>query len=122
MALINGTTDICNSSRPIRKTEKEKIKKRFNTLGVEIKSAEDGLAIYLHESNQVKELSLSQIKDIYIGKITNWKEVGCSNAKIILYNRENNSRTYVYFKDHVLEGQDYTPNAQNMSEAVAVVN
>ncbi|MCX8010001.1 MAG: substrate-binding domain-containing protein, partial [Ignavibacteria bacterium] len=43
-ALINGTTDICNSSRPMKKTEKEKLKQRFNTLGVEIKVAKDGLA------------------------------------------------------------------------------
>ncbi|MBS4028807.1 MAG: phosphate ABC transporter substrate-binding protein [Ignavibacteriales bacterium] len=121
-ALINGTTDICNSSRPMKQSEKEKLKQRYNTLGVEIKTAKDGLAVYVHESNPVKELSLEQIKNIYTGKITNWKQLGGNDAKIILYSRENNSGTYVYFKDNVLDGDDFAPNAQNMPGTAAVVN
>lgn len=121
-ALINGTTDICNSSRPMKKSEKEKLKQRFNTLGVEIKVAKDGLAVYLNESNPVQELTLQQIKDIYTGKIINWKELGGQHAKIILYSRENNSGTYVYFKDNVLGGEDFSPSAQNMPGTAAVVN
>jgi len=121
-ALINGTTDICNSSRPMKKSEKEKLKQRYNTLGVEIKSAKDGLAVYVHESNPVQELTVAQIKDIYTGKITNWKNVGGLDVKIILYSRENNSGTYVYFKDNVLNGQDFAANAQNMPGTAAVVN
>jgi phosphate transport system substrate-binding protein len=121
-ALINGTTDICNSSRPIKKSEREKLKQRFNTLGVEIKSARDGLALYVNTANTVRELTLGQIKDIYTGKITNWKDVGGANAKIIVYSRENNSGTYVYFKDNVLNGEDFTPGAQNMPGTAAVVN
>ncbi|HWP81131.1 MAG TPA: phosphate ABC transporter substrate-binding protein [Bacteroidota bacterium] len=121
-ALINGTTDIAASSRPMKANEKEKLKQRFNTLGVEIKAARDGLAVYLHESNPVKELSLPQIKAIYTGKITNWKEVGGEDAKIILYSRENNSGTYVYFKDNVLEGADFVATAQNLPGTASVVN
>ncbi len=121
-ALINGTTDICNSSRPMKKSEKEKLKQRYNTLGVEIKSAKDGLAVYVHESNPVQELTIAQIKDIYTGKITNWKNLGGSDTRIILYSRENNSGTYVYFKDNVLNGQDFAANAQNMPGTAAVVN
>lgn len=121
-ALINGTTDICNASRPMKKTEKEKLKQRYNTLGVEIKSAKDGLAIYVQEANPVKELTIAQLKDIYTGRIMNWKEVGGNDAKIILYSRENNSGTYVYFKDNVLEGEDFTPSTQNMPGTAAVVN
>lgn len=120
--LINGTTDICNASRPMKKSEKEKLKQRYNTLGVEIKSAKDGLALYVHESNPVKELSLEQIREIYKGNITNWKQVGGNDAKIILYSRENNSGTYVYFKDNVLNGDDFAPSAQNMPGTAAVVN
>jgi phosphate transport system substrate-binding protein len=121
-ALINGTTDICNSSRPMKKSEKEKLKQRYNTLGVEIKAAIDGLAIYAQESNPVEELTLAQIKAIYTGKITNWKDVGGPDARIILYSRENNSGTYVYFKDNVLEGEDFAASAQNMPGTAAVVN
>jgi phosphate transport system substrate-binding protein len=70
----------------------------------------------------VQELSLAQIKAIYTGKITNWKDVGGPDARIILYSRENNSGTYVYFKDEVLEGEDFSPNAQHMPGTAAVVN
>ena len=121
-ALINGTTDICNASRPIKKTEREKLKQRFNTLGVEIKAARDGLAIYNNEASPVSELTLSQLKEIYSGRVTNWKDVGGPDAKIILYGRENNSGTYVYFKDNVLEGDDFSSSMQSMPGTAAVVN
>ncbi|MDI6803788.1 MAG: phosphate ABC transporter substrate-binding protein [Bacteroidota bacterium] len=121
-ALINGTTDICNSSRPMKRAEMDKLKQRYNTLGVEIKVAIDGLALYVNETNPVSELTLDQVKRIYQGKITNWKDIGGADSKIILYSRENNSGTYVYFKDNVLEGEDFSPSAQNMPGTAAVVN
>jgi phosphate transport system substrate-binding protein len=70
----------------------------------------------------VQELTLAQIKAIYISKITNWKEVGGPDSKIILYGRENNSGTYVYFKDNVLDGEDYAAAMQSMPGTAAVVN
>ncbi len=121
-ALINGTTDIANSSRPMKKSEVDKLKARYATLGVEIPCAKDGLAVYLNESNPVSELTVQQIKGIYTGKITNWKEVGGKDARIILYSRENNSGTYVYFKDNVLKGADFASSAQTMPGTAAVVN
>jgi phosphate transport system substrate-binding protein len=121
-ALINGTTDICNSSRPMKASEIDKLKQRFGTLGVEIKSARDGLAVYLSENNSVKELSIDQLKSIYTGKVTNWKDVGGEDARIIVYGRENNSGTYVYFKDNVLGGADYTATMQSMPGTASVVN
>jgi phosphate transport system substrate-binding protein len=121
-ALINGTTDICNSSRPIKDSEKKTLKEKHGTTGVEIKCALDGLSVYVHPSNPVKELSLQQLKDIYTGTIKNWKELGGPDASIILYSRENNSGTYVYFKDEVLLGADFDARAQNMPGTAAVVN
>ncbi len=121
-ALINGTTDICNASRPMKPSEIKKLKERFGTMGVEIPCAKDGLSLYLHESNPVDNLTLQQIKDIYTAKITNWKEVGGKDAKIVLYSRENNSGTYVYFKDNVLKGDDYSASCLNLPGTAAVVN
>jgi phosphate transport system substrate-binding protein len=121
-ALINGTTDICNASRPMKPSERDKLKSRYGSLGVEIKTARDGLSVYVSESNKVQELSLRQLRDIYTGKTTNWKEVGGADMKIILYGRENNSGTYVYFKDNVLMGDDYAGNMQSMPGTAAVVN
>ncbi len=121
-ALINGTTDICNSSRPMKQSEIKKLKERFGSLGVEIPCAKDGITIYLHGENSVSNLTMDQLKQIYTGKITNWKQVGGKDSKIIMYSRENNSGTYVYFKDNVLGGQDYAPSCQNLPGTAAVVN
>ena len=121
-ALINGTTDIAASSRPIKTSEIDKLKARFATRGVGIPIARDGLAIYVHTSNPVQELSLQQLMDIYTGKVTNWKQVGGKDAPIILYSRENSSGTYTYFKDNVLKGKDYSPRAQTLQGTAAVVN
>ncbi|MEW6653495.1 MAG: phosphate ABC transporter substrate-binding protein, partial [Bacteroidota bacterium] len=90
--------------------------------GVEVKTAKDGLSIYVNDKNSVKVLSVQQIKDIYTGKITNWKTLGGRDAKIIVYGRENSSGTYVYFKDNVLGGDDFTSFMQSMPGTSAVVN
>jgi phosphate transport system substrate-binding protein len=121
-ALINGSTDICNASRKMKAAEREKLKQRFNSLGIEIASARDGLAIYLNQGNPVSELSLDQVKDIYTGKLTNWKDIGGPDAKIVLYGRENNSGTYVYFRDNVLKGTDFAASLQSLPGTAAVVN
>lgn len=121
-ALINGTTDICNSSRPMKDSERDQLRERSGSRGIEIKCALDGLAIYVNTANPVKELTMEQIKGIYTGTITSWKAVGGPDEKIILYGRENNSGTYVYFKDEVLMGEDFARNAQHMPGTAAVVN
>lgn len=82
-ALINGATDICESSRPMSSSEKDKLKDRFFTTGVEIPVAKDGVTFYLNEANPVAELTLDQIKDLYTGKFTNWKQFGGEDAKIV---------------------------------------
>jgi len=120
-ALINGTTDICNSSRPMKQTEIEKLKERYNTLGVQIPCAKDGITIFLNEANKVAELSIKQLSDIYQGKIKNWKELGGNDAEIRLYGRENSSGTYTYFHDEVVKG-DYAASVQTLPGTAAVVN
>jgi phosphate transport system substrate-binding protein len=120
-ALINGGTDIANASRPMKKSEIDKLKQRYNTLGVEIPCAKDGITVYLHESNKVSELSIKQLSDIFSGKVTNWKQVGGADADIKLYGRENSSGTYTYFKDNVVKS-DYAANCQTLPGTAAVVN
>jgi phosphate transport system substrate-binding protein len=121
-ALINGTTDVAASSRPIKTSEVDKLKARFATTGYAYPIARDGLSVYLHTSNPVKELTLAQLRDIYTGQLTNWKQVGGKDAAIILYSRENSSGTYTYFKDNVLMGRDFSPRAQTLQGTAAVVN
>jgi len=120
-ALINGTTDICNASRPMKQTEIEKLKARYNTLGVTVPCAKDGVTIFLNQANKVQELTLKQLSDIYTAKIRNWKEVGGNDAPIRLYGRENSSGTYTYFHDEVVK-EDYAASVQSLPGTAAVVN
>jgi len=120
-ALINGTTDICNASRPMKQSEIEKLKARYNTLGVQIPCAKDGITIFLNEDNKVQELTIKQLSDIYQGKTKNWKELGGNDAEIRVYGRENSSGTYVYFHDEVVKA-DYAANVQTLPGTAAVVN
>jgi phosphate transport system substrate-binding protein len=121
-ALINGTTDVCMSSRPMKEPEKLKLRERFQTRGVEIPVARDGLSVYVHVTNPVKELTLDQLRDVYLGRITNWKALGGPDQAITLYGRENSSGTYVYFKDTILKGRDFAPRTQTLPGTAAVVN
>jgi len=120
-ALINGATDIANASRKMKASEKDKLKARYNTLGVEVACAKDGITVYLNPSNKVKELTVKQLGDMFSGKITNWKEVGGADADIKLYGRENSSGTYVFFQENVVKG-DYASNCQTLPGTAAVVN
>jgi phosphate transport system substrate-binding protein len=121
-ALINGTTDICSSSRPIKPKEVQQLREKFNYRGMEVRVARDGLAVYVHSSNPVKSLTLEQVRLIFTGKTVNWKELGGPDAKIVLYSRENNSGTYEFFKEHVLLKQDFAPEAQHMAGTAALIN
>ena len=121
-ALINGTIDICTASRPMKDAEKLKLRERYGSTGIEVRTAKDGLTIYLNEANGVNELSFAQIKGIYTGKIKNWKEVGGNDADIILYGRENSSGTYAFLKEVVLNNDDYANAMQALPGTAAVVN
>lgn len=121
-ALINGTTDIAESSRPMKDAEKASVKDKRGKETLELPVAVDGLAVYVHEQNPVSELSLAQLKAIYTGAVKNWNQVGGRDEKILLYSRENSSGTYAYFKEHVLENADYYPTAQTLPGTAAVIN
>jgi phosphate transport system substrate-binding protein len=121
-ALINGTCDVAESSRPMKDAEKAQAKQKRGKDVIEIPVALDGLAVYVHERNPITELTIEQIRGIYTGVVKNWKEVGGRDERIILYSRENNSGTYVYFKEHVLENADFFPTAQTLPGTAAVIN
>jgi phosphate transport system substrate-binding protein len=121
-ALINGTTDVCEASRSMKDPEKKQVADKAGGPPVEVIVAKDGLSVYVNEANPVSELTMAQLKDIYTGKVTNWKDVGGLEGKILAYSRENSSGTYVFFKEHVLNNADYTPRALNMPGTGAVVS
>ena len=120
-ALINGTTHIANSSRPIKEKEFLQAKQAGYYLS-EFKVALDSLAVVVNKANPVETLSLKQIMGIYTGRINNWSEVGGENRAILRYARESNSGTYVFFKENVLKNQDYAADSQTMPGTSAVAN
>jgi phosphate transport system substrate-binding protein len=120
-ALLNGSTDICEASRDMQPKEYQMASDK-GIKPYRVAVALDGIAVFLNKSNPVNALTIAQLKDIYTGKITNWKEVGGTDARIILYSRENNSGTYAFFKEHVMKSMDYAPQAQNLPGTASVVN
>jgi phosphate transport system substrate-binding protein len=120
-ALQNQTTDLCDASRKVKATEIANCIKAFGKRPTEYKVAIDGLSVYVNADNPVKELSVDQIKDIFTGKVKNWKDVGGPDAPITVYSRENSSGTYEFFKEHVLKGADFVSSAQTMPGTAAVL-
>jgi phosphate transport system substrate-binding protein len=119
-ALINGTTDICSSSRSLSDKERDLAKnKRISP--VEHVVGLDGLAVMVNPKNPISELSLEQLRRIYTGEYTNWSDVGGPKQEIVLLSRESNSGTYVYFQEHVLNKSDYSPTARLMPSTAAIV-
>ncbi len=120
-ALLNGATDICEASRDMKEKE-YKLAKQKGIEPYRISVALDGIAVFLNESNNIKNLNFAQLKGIYTGAITNWKEVGGNDARIIIYGRENNSGTYSFFKKKVMNKEDYSDYTQTLPGTAAVVN
>jgi len=121
-ALINGTTDICQSSRPMKDKERSDLKAKRNADAVETRVALDAIAVYVSQSNPIEELSLAALARIYKGEARMWKEVGGTSTKpIVVYGRENNSGTYAFFKEHVLANKDFASSVQTLAGTAAVV-
>ena len=118
-ALINGTTDICASSRDMQQKEKDEASSKGINV-VEKVIAYDGLVVIVHPDNPVKELTMAQIKDIFTGKVKNWKELGGPDQKITALSRESNSGTYVFFQEHVLNKENFDPSVKLMPASSAI--
>ena len=103
---INGTVQIGMSSRDLKDQEKAE--------GLtEVEIAHDGIAIITNKANNVKSLTMSQVKDIYTGKITNWKELGGKDSEIVVVSREDGSGTRDAFQEIVgYTSEELTKNAQ----------
>ena len=116
-SLISGTCDIAMASRSIKDKEIALAKgKGINPN--EIKVALDGLAVVANPNNPVSKLTLGQLADIFTGRVSNWKEVGGKDEKIVILSREVNSGTHVYFKEHVFRKNDSNSKEEFASSAL----
>ncbi|MDD5060538.1 MAG: phosphate ABC transporter substrate-binding protein [Candidatus Omnitrophica bacterium] len=126
-SLISGTCSIAMSSRNIKEKEIA-LAKQKGVEPYEIKVALDGLAVVVNPANPVGKLTIDQLADIFSGKITNWKEVGGKDEKIVILSREVNSGTHVYFKEHVLRKgkadgkEEFAPSALLLSSSQAIAD
>ena len=120
-AILNGTVDIADASRPMKKKERKRVVADGGTV-FELAIALDGISLYINPTNKVSNLTMAQLKDIYTGKVNNWKEVGGADAQIIRYSRENSSGTYAFLKEHVLKKENYAPDCQALPGTASVVN
>lgn len=123
-SLIKGEADIGAASRSIRAEETKALAENYNAVGISFLIAKDALSVYLNSGNPVQDLTIEQLKNIYTGRIKNWQEAGGPNAPIKLFARSPNSGTYQYFKEHILEGEEYSsassimPTTENIIEEV----
>ncbi len=118
-ALINREIDIANASRSIK--SKEISSARANGVNpVEIVIALDGLSVIVNSKNPVSRLTIDQIGAIYRGEITNWSQLGGPNKKIVLYGRQPNSGTFVFFRDEVVKGE-YATSMRQMNGNAQIV-
>jgi len=109
-ALIDGSTNIANASRQMKSSEKEDAKKK-GISPIEHIVAMDAIAMIVNPENPVTNLTKNQIKDIYIGNISNWKELGGENKSIVVISRDSSSGTYEFFVEHVLNKERPMPDA-----------
>ena len=119
-ALIDGSTDIANSSRQIKKTEVELAKSK-NVEPQEIVVAIDAIVPIVNPKNKVKDLTVEQLSQIYQGKITNWKEVGGEDLEIVVISRDSSSGTFEAWGELVLKGAKVSPRAQLQASNGAIV-
>jgi phosphate transport system substrate-binding protein len=104
-ALINGSTNIANASREMKEEELQQAEER-GIAPVEHVVAMDAIAVIVNPGNPVDQLSIPQISDIFVGRTTNWQEVGGEDRPIVLASRESNSGTYMYFLENVVRRGD----------------
>jgi phosphate transport system substrate-binding protein len=119
-ALLDNTTDIAMSSRPLKMDERLKLSDAGRSIK-EVIVAYDALSIIVNPANPVSKLTREQLEGIFTGKIKNWKEVGGNDMLIVAYSRETSSGTYEFFKEHVLNKKNYASSVLNMPATGAIV-
>jgi phosphate transport system substrate-binding protein len=119
-ALIEGTTDIAQSSRKIKFEERRKLRESGKTVK-EVIVAYDALAVIVNPGNRVSRLTREQLEGVFTGRITNWKELGGDDMKIVPYSRETSSGTYEFFKESVLKNRNYKSGIMSMPATGAIV-
>lgn len=113
-ALIDGRCDIATLSRFMKPEEFKKAVDK-GILPASHAIAMDGVCVVVHPSNPVKALTIAQVRDIYTGKIANWKELGGSDEKIVCISRDTSSGTFEVFEEKVMNKEKMTSGIEMVS-------
>jgi phosphate transport system substrate-binding protein len=109
-ALLDNTTDIAMSSREMKDKEIESAKAKGMNVE-EITVAYDMIVPIVHPSNRVSSVTMDQLKAVYDGSISKWKNLGGSDEAIVVLSRDSSSGTYEYWHEHVMKKSDVRKDA-----------
>jgi len=121
-ALINGTTDIAAASRPMTRAEATRAQARHGRRVLQVPVAFDALAVVVHESNPVSALSIDDLRRLFRGEVTSWREIGGNDAPIAIYGRDHNSGTNAFFRHEVLNDDDFGLDVLHLVGTASVVD
>ncbi len=119
-ALIDNLCNIAMASRDISSKEV----KLAESKGITPKRyvvAIDALIPVVHPENSMKNLTVAQLADIYMGKVKNWKELGGQDARIVVVSRDTSSGTYETWQEKILGKKRVAPSALLQASNGAVV-
>lgn len=119
-ALIDGSCEIANSSREMKPEEKEAAKKKGRGVK-EITVAYDMIVPIVHPTNQVKNITMDQLKAIYDGSLTSWKQLGGADEKIVVVSRDTSSGTYEIWHEKVMKKTDVRRDALLQASNGAII-
>ncbi len=118
--IVNGTVDIGDSSRFI-KEEEVKLAVEKGGYPVPFAIAYDCIVPVVHPGNPISNLTLEQLKAIYKGDVTNWKELGGPDLKIVVISRDTSSGTYEVWEEKVMKKERVSPAALLQASNGAIV-
>ncbi len=121
-ALIDGNCDIADSSRSIKDSEIEKAAANGRDPVAHI-VAMDGIAVVVNKLNPTAKLTKKQIRDIYMGRITDWSQLGQKPGKIVVVSRDTSSGTFEAFGELIMNKEKVMPGAlmQASNQGVAQI-
>lgn len=127
-ALVKGAVDIANASRDIKPAEAEAALENTGKKPADFKVGYDALAVFVHRSNPLEEVTLAQLKEIYAegGRALRWSDLGVTipgvrDDRIVRVSRQSSSGTYEFFRDKALEKEDFRLGSLDLNGSKEVV-
>ncbi len=126
-AMIKGTIDVANCSRNIRPEEAAQAEANTGQRPREFVVGHDALAVFVHRDNPLETVTVNELAEMFRtgGRIVRWSQLGVripsGRNRIIRVNRQSSSGTYEFFRDHVLDTQDFELGSLDMNGSKEVV-